>query len=92
MLAKEISNASLAKIVGVSRTTLLEPVWRADELIEVRRVMEAGLGLLESELQAAGVRAQDHPLRLRCPGLRPGPSSRELKGYFLQRSGRYSED
>jgi hypothetical protein len=34
-----------------------EPDWRADELAEVRLVLEAGLGLLESELRAAGVRA-----------------------------------
>jgi hypothetical protein len=34
-----------------------EPVWRADELAEVRLVLEAGVGLLESELRAAGVLA-----------------------------------
>jgi hypothetical protein len=30
-----------------------DPVWDADELIEIRRVMNAGLGLLVSEFQAA---------------------------------------
>jgi len=34
-----------------------EPAWQADELIEVRRVLEAGLELFESELRAAGVGA-----------------------------------
>jgi hypothetical protein len=34
-----------------------EPVWRADELIDIRRVIETGLGLLKSELHAARIRA-----------------------------------
>ncbi len=34
-----------------------ELAWQADELIELRRVLEAGLGLLESELRAARVGA-----------------------------------
>ena len=34
-----------------------EPAWRAGELTEIRRVMEAGLRVLESELQAADIRA-----------------------------------
>ncbi|WP_337174528.1 hypothetical protein [Paludisphaera sp.] len=32
------------------------PEWRADELIQLRSVLEAGLDLVESELRAAGVR------------------------------------
>jgi len=34
-----------------------EPAWQADELIAIRRVLEAGLELFESELRAAGVGA-----------------------------------
>jgi hypothetical protein len=34
-----------------------DPVWRVRELNEIRRVLKAGLRLLESELRAAGVRA-----------------------------------
>ncbi len=33
-----------------------EPVWRADQLSEIRVVLETGLELLESELRATGVR------------------------------------
>src|SRR5208337_3699746 len=44
-----------------------EPAWQADELIAIRRVFEAGFGLLESELRVAGVLASCRPLRLlRC--------------------------
>jgi hypothetical protein len=32
-----------------------EPAWQADELIEIRLVLEASLELFESELRAAGV-------------------------------------
>jgi hypothetical protein len=34
-----------------------DPVWRAKELTEIRRVMKAGIRLLESELRSAGVDA-----------------------------------
>ncbi len=36
---------------------LFEPAWQENELIAIRRVLEAGLELFESELRTAGVGA-----------------------------------